>query len=213
MIVADLMTTNPVSVGPSTTLQAAQEVMQHGRFRQLPVVDNGSLIGVVTDRDLRQYLGQLNRVRVDAVMSTHLFSVQPSTPVEQAAQMLVTKKVGSLPVLDNGKLVGIITASDLLQALVAILGKIGDGSVRIDLNVAGSGEITAAISLIRTFCPVLAMGTYSRTATAGESAVLYLRIAATGAQRAAQTLRDYGFKVLAVHVESELSSKAHEIKQ
>ena len=210
MIVADLMTTNPVSVGPSTTLQAAQEVMQHGRFRQLPVVDNGSLIGVVTDRDLRQYLGQLNRVRVDAVMSTHLFSVQPSTPVEQAAQMLVTKKVGSLPVLDNGKLVGIITASDLLQALVAILGKTGDGSVRIDLNVAGSGEITAAISLIRTFCPVLAMGTYSRTA--GES-VLYLRIAATGAQRAAQSLRDYGFKVLAVHVESELSSKAHEIKQ
>ena len=211
MIVADLMTTNPVSVGPSTTLQAAQEVMQHGRFRQLPVVDNGSLIGVVTDRDLRQYLGQLNRVRVDAVMSTHLFSVQPSTPVEQAAQMLVTKKVGSLPVLDNGKLVGIIAASDLLQALVAVLGKTGDGSVRIDLNVAGSGEITAAISLIRTFCPVLAMGTYSRTA--GENAVLYVRIAATGAQRAAQALRDYGFKVLAVHSESDLSPTAHEIKQ
>jgi acetoin utilization protein AcuB len=211
MIVADLMTTNPVCVGPSATLQAAQEAMQLGRFRQLPVVDNGSLIGIVTDRDLRQYLGQLNHVRVDAVMSTDLFSVQPSTPVEQAAHMLVTNKVGSLPVLDNGKLVGIIAASDLLQALVAILGKTGDGSVRIDLNVAGSGEITAAISLIRTFCPVLAMGTYSRTA--GESAVLYLRIAATGAQRAVQTLRDYGFKVLTVHAESDLSSRAHEIKQ
>jgi acetoin utilization protein AcuB len=185
--------------------------MQLGRFRQLPVVDNGSLIGIVTDRDLRQYLGQLNHVRVDAVMSTALFSVQPSTPVEQAAHMLVENKVGSLPVIDNGQLVGIIAASDLLQALVAILGKTGDGSARIDLNVAGSGEITAAISLIRTLCPVLAMGTYNRTA--GESAVLYLRIAATGAQRAAQTLRDYGFKVLAVHAESDLSSTAREIKQ
>jgi acetoin utilization protein AcuB len=211
MIVADLMTTNPVSVGPSATLQAAQEAMQLGRFRQLPVVDNGSVIGIVTDRDLRQYLGQLNHIRVDAVMSTNLFSVQPSTPVEQAAHMLVTNKVGSLPVLDNGKLVGIIAASDLLQALVAILGKTEDGSVRIDLNVAGSGEITAAISLIRTLCPVLAMGTYSRSAK--EREVLYLRVAATGAQRAAQTLRDYGFKVLAVHAESDLSSTAHEIKQ
>jgi hypothetical protein len=55
------------------------------------------------------------------------------------------------------------------------------------------------------------MGTYNRTA--GESAVLYLRIAATGAQRAAQTLRDYGFKVLAVHAESDLSSTAYDIKQ
>jgi acetoin utilization protein AcuB len=112
--------------------------MQLGRFRQLPVVDNGSLIGIVTDRDLRQYLGQLNQVCVDAVMSTELFSVQPSTRVEQAAHLLVKNKVGSLPVLDNGQLVGIIAASDLLQALVAILGKTGDGSTRIDLNVAGS---------------------------------------------------------------------------
>jgi acetoin utilization protein AcuB len=211
MIVADLMTTDPVIVGPSATLQAAQEAMQVGRFRQLPVVDNGRLLGILTDRDLRQYLGQLNHVRVDAVMSTHPFSVQPSTPVEQAAHMLVTNKVGSLPVLDDGKLVGIIAASDLLQALVAILGKTGDGSVRIDLNVAGSGEITAAISLIRTCCPVLAMGTYSRNETPGD--VLYLRVAATGAQRAAQTLRDYNFKVLAVHAESDLSSTGHKNKQ
>jgi acetoin utilization protein AcuB len=203
MIVADLMTTNPITVPPSATLGAAQEAMQVGRFRQVPVVDNGRLIGVLTDRDVRQHLGQLNHVRVDAVMSTHPFSVQPSTPVEQAAHILVTNKVGSLPVVDDGKLVGIIAASDLLQVLEAILGKTGDGSVRIDLNVAGSGEITAAISLIRTICPALAIGTYSRNAEEGE--VLYLRVAATGAQRAAQKLRDYGFKVIAVHAESVLS--------
>jgi acetoin utilization protein AcuB len=211
MIVADLMTTNPISVRTLSTLRAARDLMNEGRFRQLPVVDNGRLIGMLTDRDLREHLGQLNHVRVDAAMSTPPFSVRPSTPVEQAAHMLVTKKIGSLPVIDDGKLVGIIAASDLLQALVAILGKTGDGSVRIDLNVAGSGEITAAISLVRTFCPVLAMGTYNRNA--GESAVFYLRVAATGAQRATQTLRAYGFKVLAVHEESDLSSTGHEKKQ
>jgi CBS domain-containing protein len=56
--------------------------------------------------------------------------------------MLAINKVGSLPVVENGKLVGIITATDLLHALEAILGSADDGTVRIDLNVAGSGEIT-----------------------------------------------------------------------
>jgi acetoin utilization protein AcuB len=202
MIVADLMTAKPTTVRPCDTLQIAQGIMEAGRFRQLPVVEQGQLVGIVTDRDLRQHLGQLQHIRVEAVMSAHPFSVHPATPVEVAAHMLTTNKVGSLPVVDNGNLVGIISASDLLRALEAVLGSVDDGSVRIDLDVAGSGEITAAISLIRTICPVLAIGTYSRRAA--ESEVLYLRVAASGAAHAAATLRQYGFKVVAVHPESDL---------
>jgi len=200
MIVADLMTSKPITVKPSDSLQAAQETMEAGRFRQVPVVENGNLLGILTDRDLRRHVGQLNHTRVDAVMSTHPFSAQPSTPVEHAVHLLVTNKVGSLPVVDNGKLVGIITATEMLHALEAILGSSDDGSVRIDLDVAGSGEITAAISLIRSICPVLAIGTYNPRAT--DSEVLYLRVPAAGAQRGADTLRQYGFKVVAVHQES-----------
>jgi acetoin utilization protein AcuB len=202
MIVADLMTPKPVTIKPSDTLQAAQNTMEAGRFRQVPVVEDGRLVGIVTDRDLRPHTGQLQHTRVDAVMSAHPFSVNPATPVEAAARMLATNKVGGLPVLDGTKLVGIITATDLLHALEAILGSADDGSVRIDLNVAGSGEITAAISLIRTICPVLAIGTYTRKAT--DTDVLYLRVAATGAERAAAALRQYGFKVVAIHPESDL---------
>jgi CBS domain-containing protein len=133
-------------------------------------------------------------------MSTHPFSVHPTTPVAHAAQILATNMVGSLPVVENGNLVGIITGSDMLHALEAILGK-ADDCVRIDLDVAGSGEITAAISLARTICPVLAIGTYKQKAS--ESETLYLRVAATGARRAADTLREYGFKVRAVHKETD----------
>jgi CBS domain-containing protein len=118
--------------------------------------------------------------------------------------MLVTNKIGSLPVVDNGELVGIITATDMLYALEAILGHADDGGVRIDLEVSGSGEMTAAISLVRTVGPVLAMGTYKRRAP--ESEILYLRVVAASAQRAADMLRQYGFKVLAVHQESDLRS-------
>jgi len=202
MIVADLMTSRPMTVRPCDTLQVAQGIMEAGRFRQLPVVDEGKLIGIITDRDLRQHVGRLSHTRVDAVMSPHPFSVHPSTPVEHAVHTLATNKIGSLPVVDNGELVGIITATDMLRALEAILGRADDGTVRIDLDVGGSGEITAAISLIRTVCPLLAMGTYKRRAP--ESEILYLRVVAAGAQHAADMLRQYGFKVLAVYQESDL---------
>jgi acetoin utilization protein AcuB len=202
MIVADLMTSRPMTVRACDTLQVAQGMMEAGRFRQLPVVDEGKLIGIITDRDLRQHIGQLNHTRVDAVMSLHPFSVHPSTPVEHAVYMLVTNKIGSLPVVDNGELVGIITVTDMLRALEGILGRADDGGVRIDLDVDGSGEISAAISLVRTVCPVLAMGTYNRRAP--EREILYLRVAAADAQRAVDMLGQYGFKVLAVHQESDL---------
>src|SRR5215472_13384080 len=100
MIVAELMTPNPVTVEPHDTLEIAHARMEAGRFRQVPVVEGGRLIGIATDRDLRPHLGHLRCTRVDTVMSAHPISVKPSTPVELAAHLLVTNKVGSLPVVD-----------------------------------------------------------------------------------------------------------------
>jgi len=122
MIVAELMTPKPVTVAPSDTLQTALERMEAGRFRQVPVVDEDRLVGILTDRDTRPHIGQLAHTRVDAVMSAHPFSVRPSAPVEKAAHLLITNKIGSLPVVEDGKLVGIVTASDMLRALEALLG-------------------------------------------------------------------------------------------
>jgi CBS domain-containing protein len=81
VIVAELMTSNPVTVAPSDTLQTAHEKMEIGRFRQVPVVNKEGLVGILTDRDTRQLIGQLAHTRVEAVMSTHPFTVDPSTPV------------------------------------------------------------------------------------------------------------------------------------
>jgi acetoin utilization protein AcuB len=167
------------------------------------VIADGKLIGILTDRDLRQHLMQLNRINVNAAMTASPLSICAGAPVEQAAHLLVTNKIGSLPVVENNKLVGIITSSDLLHVLEAILGSAADGSVRIDLDVAGSGEISAAISLVRTVCPLLCMGTYSSKA---EKQILYVRVAESSAERAAQILKRYSFKVLAVHHESDLRS-------
>ena len=197
MIVAELMTQNPLTVGPSDTLQLAHEKMEAGRFRQVPVVEQQRLVGILTDRDTRQHIGQLASTRVDAVMSAHPFSVRPSTPVEKAAHLLVTNKIGSLPVVEDGKLVGIISATDMLRALEAVLGATSDGSSRIDLDLDGSGEIAVATSLVRTICPLLGVGTFRRNHS--EREILYVLIPSTIAQRAARTLKERGFKVLAVH--------------
>jgi acetoin utilization protein AcuB len=202
MIVADLMTSKPVTLKPCDSLQMAHEAMEAGRFRQLPVVtENHRLVGIITDRDLRPHLGRLQRTRVEAVMSPHPFSVHPSTSVEVAAHMLAINKVGSLPVVENGNLVGIITATDLLRALEALLGAADAGSARIELDVAGSGEITAAITLIRSICPVLETGTYNPRAI--ESETLCLRVAANCAQHAIEALRQYGFRVVTLFPESD----------
>jgi acetoin utilization protein AcuB len=198
MIVAELMTKNPSTVRPGDTLEAAQRTMAAGRFRHLPVVDKGVLVGVLTDRDLRQHLGHLAHTRVNAVMTPNPVTVQHYSPVERAAHLMVTNKVGSLPVLHDGKLVGIITATDMLGIVEAILGENAEDSARIDLDLTGSGEITAATTLVQSICPLLGIGTYTRNAPkAGE--VLYVRVPPTSVQPAARALEQYGFKVLAVH--------------
>ena len=199
MIVAELMTPKPVTVAPSDTLEAAHERMEAGRFRQVPVVDKERLVGILTDRDTRQYLGQLAYTRVDAVMSSHPFSVHPSTPVEKAAHLIITNKIGSLPVVEDGKLVGIITATDMLRALEAILGDASEGSSRIDLDLEGSGEIEAATSLVQAICPLLGVGTYQRKRNHPAHEILFVLVPSTSAQSAAHALKEYGLKVLAVH--------------
>jgi acetoin utilization protein AcuB len=195
MIVAELMTNTPQTVGPADTLKLAHEKMTTGRFRQLPVIEDEKLVGILTDRDVRQYIGKHTDTLVAEVMSGHPLSVSPSDPVERAAHLLVTNKFGSLPVVEDGKLRGIITATDLLRALEALLGT--DGTARIDLNLDGSGEIAAATSLVQSICPLLGMGTYRRSNAPRE--VLYVQVSLNSAQNVAETLKDYGFKVLTVH--------------
>src|SRR5208282_6714592 len=199
MKVADLMTANTVIVEPSDTLEAAHKKMEAGRFRQVLVVDQQRLVGILTDRDMRAHIGQWAHTRVDAVMSSHPFSVHPLTPVEEAAHLLMTNKIGSLPVVEGRKLVGIITATDMLRALEAVLGAASEGSSRIDLDLSGSGEIAAATSLVRTICPLLGVGTYQRKQNHKEREILYVLVPSTSAQRAARALKEYGFKVIAIH--------------
>jgi CBS domain-containing protein len=115
------MRRDPVTITPLDTLAVAQSLMQRVGVRQLPVVDKGALIGMLSERDLRAHSGYLEHTKVDAAMSEQPVIVSPKDPAAQAARLLLDQKINALPVVEEGRLVGIISRSDLLRLLVEIV--------------------------------------------------------------------------------------------
>src|SRR5262245_3259246 len=141
--VRDAMTSNPVTIDPEAPVETATATMRERGLRHLPVVDDtGRLLGIVTDRDLRSaVLGpviaehvpaghrhrlselarRLDDVRVRHAMTWDAVTVGPDVPLAQAAAMMADARIGSLPVVERERLVGILTERDLLNTLAATL--------------------------------------------------------------------------------------------
>ena len=128
MLVRDIMRSPVVSVSPGTTLQDAYRTMREKGFRHLPVLDGERLAGVVTDRDLRLATSVLAPVpfpadsAVSAVMCREPLTANAQDAVEDAARVMRERKIGCLPVVEDGRVVGIITGIDLLDALIRMTG-------------------------------------------------------------------------------------------
>ena len=128
LTVNDLMTVDPITITPDTPLRRVIALMKKEGCRQLPVVDDGKLVGLVTDRDVRLTLNsplivqeqreeeQFMEVMVaDSIMTVNPITVTPDTPAYKAAEMLSIYKFGALPVVEGEVLVGIITVTDFLD--------------------------------------------------------------------------------------------------
>ena len=121
MKVAERMTRNPSHVRLADTLTAVRTIMQAEGFKHLPVVETKRVLGVITDRDVRQHAAHLDETLVETAMTADPVTVSPDTSIEEAASVMLVKRIGCLPVVQNGGLVGIITATDLLRALLDII--------------------------------------------------------------------------------------------
>ncbi len=199
MLVGKRMTKNPVTITPDDYLATAQAKMQTGRFRRLPVVKDEHLVGILTDRDLRQHMGFLERTKVNVAMTEDLVTVTPETTLEEAAQVLLKRKIGGLPVVKDGRLAGIITTSDILQAFLDVMGASDESTIRIDLLLEGEGYDLADASktVAEEGGEILGVGTYRERW--GESPVCYLRMRAADPERLAEVLKKRGYSVLGVH--------------
>ena len=143
MNVADVMTRNPMTIDPEAPIATAMVTMRERALRHLPVVDDrGRLVGMITDRDLRsaafapavaEYLSAvaqrrlrgisqaLEDLRVRDTMTWDAITIGPDAPVAQAAAIMFEGRFSSLPVVDGGRLVGIVTERDVLKALAKTL--------------------------------------------------------------------------------------------
>lgn len=129
-LVRDWMTPNPITIVPKTTLPDAHKLMREAKVRRLPVVDHGRLVGIVTLGDVREaqpsdattlsiyelnYL--LSKLTVDRIMTREPLTIAPDATIHQAARVMLDHKIGGLPVMEDERLVGIITESDIFRVL------------------------------------------------------------------------------------------------
>jgi acetoin utilization protein AcuB len=116
------MTPNPVTVTPEENVKATFNLLKKHSIRQIPVVKDGRLIGIVTDRDLRVALLRPN-ITVGDIMSSNPVTIIEDAPLEEAARIVCNRKFNALPVVSKGgELVGIITVTDVLDGLLNLLG-------------------------------------------------------------------------------------------
>ena len=133
MLVRQLMTSSLITVAPGANVTEARSLMARQRIRHLLVTDGPRLLGMVTDRDIRLNVASpatslsvwelnylLAKVTVGEVMTRPVITIGPDLDARDAAQIMLDHKIGALPVIDEGKLIGIVTETDLLRAFVKV---------------------------------------------------------------------------------------------
>ncbi|HEX9274463.1 MAG TPA: CBS domain-containing protein [Candidatus Binatia bacterium] len=130
MRVVDVMTRDPLTVTPTETIGQADELMNTNRIRQLPVVQEKELVGIVTDRDIRSFLSgsllegveareKALNTKVREIMTTEPMTLSPDDDLQEAVEIMIDEKIGGIPVVDEAEgLVGIVTYVDVLRCFL-----------------------------------------------------------------------------------------------
>jgi acetoin utilization protein AcuB len=143
MLVIERMTTQPVTIRGETLVQEALEVLQERQLRHLPVVDeDDSLVGIVSEKDL---LRAKAGTPVGKIMTREVVTVTEYTALEEAARIMADHKISSLPVMRNGRLVGIITETDLFRIFLELLGAREKG-VRLTMLIPEEKGMLASLT-------------------------------------------------------------------
>ena len=158
MLVRDVMTRNLITVDPETSFTDALKIMRENKIRRLPVLENGKLVGIVTEKDILyaspskattldvwelHYL--LSKLKIREIMTRDVVTIQEDTPVEEAAKIMVDNKIGALPVMKGDELVGIITETDIFKVFLEMFGARKKG-VRYTFKVPNVPGIFAKLS-------------------------------------------------------------------
>ena len=165
MFVANRMAKNPVTVSPDTPVDEAASAMKKGHFRRLPVVEDGKLVGFLSDKDimrvapspattLSRYEARslLAKLKIGDIMNKEVISVNEDATIEEAALIMYNHKIGGLPVVSSvGAVVGVITETDIFKTFVDVMG-LQEGKTRLTLLVDNKVGVVYDIAGIFTEC-------------------------------------------------------------
>ena len=157
LLVRTWMTRDLVTLSPEASVAEALTLCRERRIRHIPIVEEGRLVGIVSDRDLRdaspalgdaERASTLQEIRVGDVMTREVSTADPQDPIENVAQEMYELKIGSLPVVaeeDEEKLLGIVTSSDVMRALVTLAG-LPEPGCRIEVRAPNRAGILAEVA-------------------------------------------------------------------
>jgi CBS domain-containing protein len=131
-VVREIMMSSPVTLSPDDNLDLVNDIIALGRIRHIPVLDGGRLVGIISERDLmggavpaifglkqKSKSALLKTYRIKDFMKKKVVTVKPDTPIKEAARLMAQKKIGCVPVVTDGSVVGLVTTTDILRYVEA----------------------------------------------------------------------------------------------
>jgi acetoin utilization protein AcuB len=155
------MTPDPITVEPSASIVTAAQLMAHHRIRRLPVISGDRLVGIVSELDVaRAFPPEVNPYSaviqpkpgdraVQDVMAKHPVTVEPSTPIDEAAAVLRARRIGAVPVTVGHRLVGILTESDVFRAFTELLA-VGPHILRVTFDISDGDDVLSLVTSLAT---------------------------------------------------------------
>jgi len=214
MYVGRIMHTDLVTVSPDTTLVQAKDIIEKKKIKHLLVVDkNEKLVGIISDRDLKKSWAspatalsahELNyllvKLTVDMIMSKKIITIPPGTTIERAGRIMQENRISALPVMEENKLVGIITTTDVMEVLLVAIG-FDRESVRFSVLVEDKVGTVAEVSSIlkENQVNIRSLFTWPEKNFPGNYQ-LVMRVVAADGEKAISALKAAGFSVLTEYV-------------
>lgn len=211
MLVREIMTRQVVAIAPDTPIRDVQLLMEQRNIRHFPILDQSStddgeggdrLVGIVSDRDVRLVgadhpkapPGVRSSDEVAKLMAFPVITADPDDPIEETAKTLRERKIGAMPVMEDGRLVGIVTAIDMLDALVRMSG-VTEASSRLEIEVVNRPGALAGL-LDRVASRNVNVSSVMTSRSDGDTVTFVMRVGTVAGHELADHLRGLGFTVL-----------------
>ena len=210
MRIKDMMTKNPITVDPETSIHDAKKIMEENNVRRLPVIKHTRLVGLVTERMLLEAAPSqastlsihelhyvLAKMKVEDIMVKDPITISSDMPAEEALKLGQEKGFGGFPVVDDGILVGISTESDIVRLITLVLG-VREKGVRIDIEVNNEyGNLKKIMGILDDMkAPLLSILAFNRPEDDKEKCLIFMRVKSENGKAIADKLTEGGFKVL-----------------